>query len=171
MRRVRRLQFTPYIVALKQQFDRVVLADDNILLQRVYHSSETPKVDIHAKFNPSTMNGIMVLAALRRGSQPLSSVLVEASLYRISDSSWTETLIGSITLTPSLTGVHSGTVTQSSLGSNELSGRETYSIDVELQRHFRRYRKKLWFNHLGIYDSLNMARQMIENIDVIKVIE
>lgn len=171
MRRTRILNLKPYIVPLKQQMDRVLVLSDNILLERTYHSNPEPEMDVHARFNGSSMNGLMIMAALRRGAQTLHSVLTDARIYRISDSTWAETLIGSVSLTAGTNSIFTGSINQATLGANELSGRETYSLEVELQRHFRRFRKKVWFNHLGIYDTANMARQAIESLDVLKVDE
>lgn len=174
MRRIRHLKACDYIVNLAPKPRQILsfCGQDNITLERTWQHIESyrPIPILHAKFNGHLMNGVQIKANLTVSGRPLQSIVSSMHIYRVSDVDWTESLIGSIS-TSDLGGIHSGYVPQSTLGANELSGRETYAVDCILRRRRQIFRAKAWFNHIGCYDSLMILRRDVEYLHLAKVDE
>ena len=54
---------------------------------------------------------------------------------------------------------------------NELSGKQVYSVSVEMSRKRFKFRKKIYVNHLGCFDSIIRLRQSVEHLEIEKVDE
>lgn len=161
MRRVRHLGFSSYIVPIGQKTSQpLVHSCCNILLERTWHSDSRDafSLDVHAKFNADAMNGIQIKAQLVKGKRPFAMAFVSAKLFRVSEASWVETLVASPTLTEGM-GFLSGNVNQATLLTNELSGLEVYALEVTGIRKRKTFRKKVYFNHLGCFDSIWRLQQ------------
>ena len=113
------------------------------------------------------MNGIQIRAKLLKGGRLSSMSIVSASLFRVDEASWAETLVASPTLIEDL-GFFVGTVDQATLLTNELSGMEVYALEIVALRHRRTFKKKVYFNHLGCFDSINILRQITDELRTIK---
>ena len=155
---------SPGLVALSNQF--------NCYLERPWHQGADRPIctELHARFNSSTMNGIEILARLHKNDKTVSSMISSAKLYVLSDSGFVKTFVSNVTLTASGNNFY-GTVSQATLALNELSGRETYQIEVQFSRVRKKYKASKYFNHLGCFDSLNRLRQATELLQIVKVDE
>lgn len=125
----------------------------------------------HAKFNSDSMDGAHISARLIKGSTIKSSVVSQFKIFRVSDADWSETLVATVVPTEISFGVFASTVSQAMFGSNELSGREVYAIEVRAQRRRQNFFSKIWVNHLGCFDSLIMLRHQVEFLNISKVDE
>lgn len=174
MRRVRHLDSCDYLIHLGQKTPQIITSSNqsNVLLERTWHrqSREDYRLDLHAKFNSDTMNGIQMKAELLKGSRLSAMNIVSAKLFRVSEASWVETLVASPTLTLGL-GFFTGTVNQATLLANELSGMEVYAFEVEAIRHRRTFKKKVYFNHLGCFDSLKRLQKEVNYLQSTKLDE
>lgn len=158
MRRVRNLGICDYIIPIGRKTGQILsLSNYNILLERTWHrgSRDDYSLQVHAKFNASTMNGLQIVCQLFKGKVERSFQAIEFKLYRVAEGSWVETLITTVAPTQDSPVKASAVVTQATLGLNELSGMETYCLEVSALRKRRRFATKVWFNHLGCYDSIN----------------
>lgn len=170
MRRVRYLNNTGDVVLLKQRTNQLIIQNqDYVILERTWHRSTRLdfELDIHVKFNADLMNGIQIRAKLLKGGRLSSMSIVSASLFRVDEASWAETLVASPTLIEDL-GFFVGTVDQATLLTNELSGMEVYALEIVALRHRRTFKKKVYFNHLGCFDSINILRQITDELRTIK---
>lgn len=144
-----------------------------IHLMKDYHSIETQgiRVNLHAKFNSSGMDGFSINAFLEKNSKKISSYVGSFDVYRISDSSWSETLIGTLPASEMSPGFFSANANSVFLGSNELSGAETYLVRCTMVRRNKSYRSSVYFNHLGCFDSINRLRVFCEDLEITKADE
>ena len=104
------------------------------------------------------MNGIQIKAQLLKGAKLSAMSIVGAKLFRVNEASWVETLVASPSLIEGL-GFFTGTVSQATLSANELSGMEVYALEVTAIRKRRTFKKKVYFNHLGCFDSIWRLQQ------------
>lgn len=164
MRRIRYLSYCDYVIQLGQKTGQPVPLSQNILVERsrAMDSRRPTELGIHAKFDSYNMNGVQVLAQLSKGAKVFRSAVSYARLNIVNEQTWQESLVTAISFTADNQGVMSAYIPQSTLGLNELSGRECYSIEVGLSRRGKVYRRKVWFNHLGSYDHLLVLKRMIE---------
>jgi len=169
------MDYCEYVVLIGQKTNQIITLSNqsNVLLERTWHrSNRLPyEVFIHAKFNTSAMNGMQIMAELKRGETRLQSSIVNFVLSSVNESGWTETFIANVAATNSGDGLFTGYINQATLGLNELSGREVYSVYVEVIRKRLKLKKKIFINHLGCYDSLIRLRQNIEHLEIEKVDE
>lgn len=173
MRKVKRLNFCDYIIPLGRHRAGVMCLsnDSNILLKKTWHFEKPqPETKIQAKYNTDLSEGITVLIGLYLEVKTLSSVFISGAVFRVSDSDYTTTLIGS--LSPTLVGQeYQQQIPQSFFSTNQLSGAETYMIEVVLQRRRKKYKKRVYFNHLGCFDYINRIDRQINVKEIIKVDE
>lgn len=156
--------FCDYIVPIGQKTSQpLVQSHCNILLERTWHSQSAEQfaLNLHVKFNADSMNGVQIKAQLVKGLRPYAMTIVSAKLFRVSEASWIETLVASPTLTAGL-GFFSGTIDQSTLSANELSGMECYALEVVSVRKRKTFKKKVYFNHLGCFDSIWRIQQELQ---------
>lgn len=172
MRRIRHLEQCDYIVPVGQKINQVLTLSNqsNCYLERTWDQKRRVEPFIFASFDSSAMQGIKVIATLRRGLQDAASVVENVALYRVADGSWLETFV--FQKAPTMNGLSwSCSFSQSDLGANELSGAETYSVVVSFRRRREIYRAKCYFNHLGCFDSINRLRQEIERQQILGALE
>lgn len=174
MKRIRHLDQCDYVIPIGQRLGQVLTLSNqsNVMLERTWHqNSYLPnEVMLHAKFNASVMNGIQFIAELKKGSKTIQSVLPHFVLNVVNPANWTETFISNVVATDS-NGTHTAAINQATLGSNELSGKQVYSVSVEITRKRFKYRKKIYVNHLGCFDSLIRLRQNVELLEIEKLDE
>lgn len=173
MRRVRHLGYCDYIVPIGRKTSQpLVQSCCNVFLERTWHheSRDEHALDLHVKFNADTMNGIQIKAQLLKGAKLSAMAIVSTKLFRVSEASWVETLVASPTLSEGL-GFFSGTVNQATLSANELSGMEVYALEVTSIRKRRTFKKKVYFNHLGCFDSIWRLRQEMQYAHITKLDE
>lgn len=174
MRRVRHLGICNYIVPVGRNSSQpLALSNYNIILERTWHrqNRDDYKLQAHVKFNADAMNGIQISCFLLKGSLYKSFEATEFKIFRLAEASWSETLVTTVVPTELSPVQFTTTVNQATLGLNELSGMETYSLEVTAIRKRRRITAKFWFNHLGVFDSLWMAKREIELLNLSKLDE
>lgn len=175
MRRIRHLEQCDYIIPINQRLGGQLVAlsgHSNCYLERSgdRRSLGDFAVQIHAKFNSADIEGLNIEAGLVRNGEFFSSQINSISISRVDDGDFTNTFIGSFVPT------QSGNrwlldLTQAQLGSNELTSAETYLIEVEALRVKRKYKSFVYFNHLGVFDSIVRLRNQVQFLDIIKVDE
>lgn len=133
----------------------------NTILERPYFSREDIIPLVHAKYNSLGMSGIDVVAGLRKSLSNISCSISSARIYRVSDSLYSKTFVANALSYLSLASDNTwqGNIPPVALGSNEITGAETYYLEIEFQRARKKYRTASYFNHLGVFDSLNRLRQ------------
>lgn len=173
MRRIKHLDQCDYIVPIRQGTGQLLTLSNqsNVLLKRSWHRDAEFSLETHVKFNADQMNGVQVLASLYSRGKVASGKVDSVNLYRVSEASWNETLIGPVTMTETSNGIFEGYVSQATLGTNELSGMEVYKLSVLASRGRRKFTSIRWFNHLGCFDSLIRLRHAIESLEILKVDE
>lgn len=174
MRRIRHLEQCDYIIPIGQRTSQVLTLSGlfNCLLQRTWDNDLNPRfeLNLHAKFDSNLMNGIQFMAELTRNLNTCSSYIQHFSLYRVNESNWSETFISNVTATQS-GNRFTGYIPQSTLAANELSGFECYAVEVLCLRRRKSFKKKVWFNHLGCYDSIIRLKHSVEYLEAVKVTE
>lgn len=175
MRRIRHLDHCDYIVPIGQKTGQVLALSNqsNVLLERTWHRDSRPEFELklHAKFNVDTMNGIQIMARLHRNGILSQSLVSAFSLYKVNPANWTETFVSSVAASQASPGIFSGSIVQATLGSNEVSGGECYAVECQATRRRQKYLAKVWFNHLGCFDSLIRLRHSVELLESMKVDE
>jgi hypothetical protein len=174
MRKVFHLEAINYLSRLRMVKSHVMTLSGqyNINLFTLDRVDRGPlRLELFAKFNSSTMNGFDVIAGLRRNNASAASLVEYLRVYRISDSGWGETLLGTAPMVEIAPSVFSAFVSLSFLGANELSGAETYALEVSLVRQNAYYRQKSYFNHLGCFDSINELRKRVNYVETVKLDE
>lgn len=172
MRRIRHLEQCDYVVPIGQRLGTVLTLSNNVYLDRTWDNALAPsyKLEIAAKFNSSAMQGLTVQVSLQSAYRKASVKVSAIRLYRVSNLTYASTFINSFT--PTLSGQDWVlTLTQSQLGSNELSGAETYLVEAVAQRRIKKYRAQMYVNHLGAWDSINRLRQAMEYAQITKLDE
>lgn len=172
MRRIRHLEQCDYVIPIGQRIGTAIALSGNVYLDRSWDNALNPeyRLTLHAKFNSSAMQGLSIEASLYSLYRKASVYVSEFKVYRVSNLNFTKTLIN--TFTPTLSGQDWAiTLTQSQLGSNELSGAETYFIEAKGQRRAKKLRAQVYVNHLGCWDSINRLRQALEYAQITKLDE
>jgi hypothetical protein len=171
MRKVRHLNSSKYLNRLGGFSNQIatISGQYNITLEKVV-GKQAVEIEpfVFAKFNSETMNGMQVICFLQRGRKRISSTVQSLKLYRISDGSWNESLVGEFVPVETSPNIFTLNIF-AALGSNELSGAETYCTDVIFKRRETDYFKKVYFNHLGCFDSITRIRQNVDLLNVFKI--
>ncbi len=172
MRRIRHLEQCDYIVPIGQKINQVLSLSGqwNCYLERTWDQKHKIGPSIFASFNSGLMQGIKIRASLKRDSVDVSSKVETISVHRVADGTWAESFVSQ--KAPTLNGlVWECNFSQAELSSNELSGAETYLISVLFLRRRERYKEKVFFNHLGCFDSINRLRQEMERQKILGLLE
>lgn len=132
---------------------------------------ESIEPNLWVKFDSDTFDGIHILGYLSKNEKHIPAANCSFSISSVSnDGTWAETPI--ITVFGTLSGnVFKAIVPQSSLNPVELDGEVTLSISMSLESVGVKYNKKIYVNHLGVYDSIFRLRQDVEFLDISKVDE
>ncbi len=176
-RRVKSTTNNKYTQPLKLRMGRKLLltpgCDYNSILFTQKHRANdaaNQKVNLWAKFNTDTFDGIQMVAWLEnKDHEIVSSGSCQFKVYYLDASNnWNQTLIftGAGTLSNNK---WIAAPTQNILGSNnELDGERTLLIEATLTKWGQTYTNKIYVNHLGIYDSIVRLRNDIEFLDISK---
>jgi hypothetical protein len=151
----------------------VVQSCCNIFLERTWHRESRSDFELmaHAKFNADAMNGIQIMAKLEIAGKLSQSIVSSFKIYRVAEASWAETLVYTSTPTEASPGVYLSYITQANLSANELSGMETYAIEILATRRRRTFKKKIWVNHLGCFDSILRLKNEASFLNLTKLDE
>lgn len=123
------------------------------------------------KFDSDTFDGIHILGFLADRENEISSTNCNFVINSVSnDGVWAESLVASGA------GIPNGTrftlsVPSSSFGSLSLDSETTLSVTMTIERQGLQYKKKIFVNHLGVYESVFKLRQDVEFLDITKVDE
>ena len=173
MRKVRHLESCEYISPIGQKTGQLISLSNHYssTVEKVTRNGlrENVVLKMHAQFDSDLMNGIRIIAFMSNDKKISSCVVSNISLSKVS-TNWVETFITSVVPVQS-NGIFTAYINQSNLGLNELSGAETYLIDCRATRRNKTFRKKVYFNHLGCFDSLNRLRQGFDFLNVTKIDE
>ena len=130
-------------------------------------------VKISAQFDPDTLNNIKMTAYLY---EPKNGTVAAAGncsfrIFKVSAPSWTETLL--TTLSGSLIPNNYWYVnpTLATLPTVNFDSGDTIMIEATLVRSGVTYRDRIYFNHLGVYDSILRLRNDVEFLDITKLDE
>jgi hypothetical protein len=171
VRRIRHRSQPDYIVPIGQKLGTAVALSGraNIVLERTWSVDQADQIDpyVHVRWNVSALEGLQIVAGLKRNGDDTSAKVLSAGLYKIDQSTWQKTLVLSPTMIAS--GLQwTVAITQSQLSANELSGAETYFVTVEIMRRRRKFFVSAYFNHLGCFDSIYRLQQAANHMHVMK---
>lgn len=172
--RLKMTQNNSYVQPLKMGAGSSLVISSNkaytSMLYRIGHTKPTYSASVWAKFDSANFDGIYIMAQLlRNGSETISAGSCIFKLYRIDDTqSWNETLVSTVAGTLELNGKLTAHVPESALGGFLLDGETTYSVEVEMIRFNKKYKSKVYVNHLGVYDSIVRLRQEDEFLFITK---
>ncbi len=177
MRRVRGTINNDYVQPLKLGIsDRLVVSPNNsynsILLRNTHRPFDPNLYDLElwGKFDTNDFDGIHIHGALMRGSETRSLGSCAFDIHKVAiDSTWNETLLYQGAGSVLSDGSFGLSVTQSNLGSsNIMDGELTLAIYATAVRGTRTYKKKIYLNHLGTYDSIIRLRNKVKFLEIIK---
>lgn len=175
MRRVRHLEMNESVILVGQKTSQLMTFSNcsNVLLERTWHrqSIDDYELKIHAKFNGDSMNGLQVMAGVYKGRDLKSSFISAITLYRVALDTWVETFITTNAPSEITPGTFSLNITQATLGLDELSGLETYAVEVVANRKRKKFSQKIWVNHLGCFDSINRLQKEVNYLHSTKLDE
>lgn len=175
MRRIRHLSSSSGLIKVGQKIRQILslCGQGVIVLERTWHKQSRPiyEINAHVVFNTDSMNGLRVIMQLEDRGDLRASANAYFRLNSVSESSWSETLIDEFVPTEFSPGFFSIEIPQSQLGGNELSGLEVYSVEMFAWRKRTVFTKKLWFNHLGVFDSIWRLRRQSEASEILKLDE
>ena len=142
----------------------------NVFVKNVNPLTRRPvqniNINLWAKFNAETFDGINVLGYLEELLIPLTGGEATFTLYSVSnDSLWNENFIAQKTiLIPS----KRFTTNFSEIETGQLDGESTLAITLQIKMQNKVFNKKIYLNHLGIFDSLFRLKQEVEFLDLTK---
>jgi hypothetical protein len=179
-RRIKSTVNNKYVQPLKLKTGRKLVitpnADYNSILFTYKHRATTPRdysLVTWAKFAQDDFDGIHIKAYIEKDSIVMQGANYQFSVYLVSPTNnWAETFV--ITKPGSFLPDGSSTcyVLQSEFPSSvDLDGELTLAVVVTCKRQGRNYRKKIYVNHLGVYDSIVRLRNDVEYLDITKLDE
>jgi hypothetical protein len=124
------------------------------------------------QFNTANFNQIKLAAYLYNSSNGTISAASSCtfSVYGVSVTSWTETLLGTFTGTILPNNYYISNINLSSLNIN-LDGEGSIMVECVLTRLSETFRDRIYLNHLGIYDSVVRLRKDVDFLDLTKMDE
>ena len=180
----RRIKFTinnKYVQPLKLRAGRKLVicpnSDYNSILYTSKHRAAHPTRDytfnLWAKFAQDNFDGFHIKSYLEKDSNITPSVNYIFKVYTIStDSNWAETLVSTKAGSALPDGSFKCHITPADLPSTlDLDGEITIAIQATCSRWGKTFSKKIYVNHLGIYDSVTRLKQEIEYLDLTKLDE
>lgn len=175
MRRIRHLEQCDYIIPIRQKLGGQLVAlngQSNCYLERTgdKKTSRDFSLSIHAKFNSDSFDGLNIQAGLVRNGKFFESFIDLITISRVEDGSFDSTVV--VSVSPTKDGLRwISDVPQSLLSPNELSGAETYLIEVEAFRGSKSYKSFVYFNHMGVFDTVDRLKKKIEFLEITKLDE
>lgn len=126
--------------------------------------NKNEEILLWAKFNSNTFDGIFLNCTLFKNNKTkqISNVMFKISSVDIAGT-WLETqLLQSNSLNGKLV------VTANDLLPIELDGEITLAVEASFSIRSKKYSKKIYVNHLGIYENIFRLRQDVEFLDITK---
>lgn len=126
-----------------------------------------------AQFNTNTLNSVKIAGYLYNSSN--GTVAAGAScvfnVYRVSVTGWTETLLGTFNGVLQPNNYFLSDINILSLAPAELDGDNSIMIECVITRLTKTFRDRVYFNHLGSYESIVRLRNDVEFLDITKADE
>jgi hypothetical protein len=179
-RRIKSTINNKYVQPLKLGTGRKLVltpcVDYNSVLFTYKHRASHPRdyvLNVWAKFAQIDFDGIHIRAYVEKENDILQSANYSFSVYTVAtDSNWQETFVVSKVGLPLADGSFKCHVLSSQFPSTvDLDGELTLAIMVTCNRQNKKYRKKIYVNHLGVYDSIVRLRNDVEFLDLTKLDE
>lgn len=178
MRRVKLLYSDNTIAYVKPKAGRYPICMSNsgsIVLERPWYldTSGNKFVNMHAKYSSASMDGMDISIGVESKNVSLSCILDKVNIYRIADSGLGRSIIGEFSsyFTLSQFNTWQANIPRVLFSTNEMSGAETYYLEAKILRARKKYFVSKYFNHLGVFDSVNRLRQHQEFLAVTKMEE
>jgi hypothetical protein len=179
-RRIKSTVNNKYVQPLKLKTGRKLVitpnSDYNSIVFTTKHRATTPRdyiLNLWAKFAQVDFDGIHIKSYLDKDSDIMQAANYTFSVYLISTTdNWAETFV----ITKPGSSIGDGSVkchvTAADFPSTvDLDGELTLAIVANCTRQGRKYRKKIYVNHLGVYDSIVRLRNDVEYLDITKLDE
>lgn len=172
-RRVKMLTNNSYIQTLKVGFKKKLVLTSggyNSIVTKITQKKSEYKLQIWAKFNASTFDGLQFFAGLTKDGYSFATAgSCTFKLYSISiDDNWTETLIATIPGTALPDKRWKASVSQAVLNPVDTTGEVSFRLHVEMGRVNKTYSEIYFFNHLGIYGSFIRLSQEVDFLGITK---
>lgn len=172
-RRIRVLTHNEDIQGLKLGAQNSLLvqkSEDQAILFRYYRKPPTYAANVWAKFASDDLNGIHLMGYLQKNNDDIiHAANCTFKIYEISTTStWAETLRATVSGVAQPDGKFTADIPQATLNPTELDGEITLAIEMTLKRFNRTYKKKIYVNHLGVYDSIIRLRQAVDFLFITK---
>lgn len=131
------------------------------------------KINIAAQFNTDNFDGIKIIAYLYEDQTGNVASLgtCSFSVYLITSPNWQDTLINSFSASLLPNSYMYKELTLADLVGVDLDGSTTLMIEALGVRLGTVFRKRIYLNHLGIYDSFLRLKQEVEWLDISKLDE
>jgi hypothetical protein len=179
-RRIKATINNQYVQPLKLRTGRsLVLSPSssyNCVLFTQSHRASSPRdyqLNVWAKFAQNNFDGMHVLSYLEKGGDIVQSANYTFKIYSIStDSNWSETLVATKTGVVLPDGSFKCEVTAAEFPSGMvLDGDLTFAVEATCNRVKNKYTKKIYVNHLGVYDSIVRLRKKVDFLTITKLDE
>jgi hypothetical protein len=179
-RRIKMLTNNHYVQPFKLRTGRNIVltpgSSYNSVLFTQSHMATTPKdyqLNLWAKFAQNNFDGIHVLSYLEKTGDIVQSTNYTFKIYSIStDSNWAETLVATKPGVALPDGSFKCEVTAAEFPSPiVLDGDLTFAVEVTCNRVRNKYIKKIYVNHLGVYDSIVRLRKKVDFLTITKLDE
>lgn len=148
--------------------------EDHQILFSLARKPPVYNAHVWAKFDSTDFNGIHLMGYIIKNEKEL--IHAANCAFRVYDvvltNTWTETLLYSTTGVQQADGRFIADITQANLGITDwIDGERTFAIEIELSRFKKKFKKKVYVNHLGVYDSIIRLRQEVEYLFLTKLDE
>jgi hypothetical protein len=176
-RRVRPTVASKYVQPLKLRMHNkavVTLGVDynSILFTKNHQKGDWRKPDIvlFAKFNSTAFQGINFLASISAEDDFIFSLAsCTFKIYSVKpETNWVPVLLHTVNGTQSQKR-WTATLTQSDIGATEVDGDNVFLIEALLVKWNTTFKKRVYLNHLGIFDNLTRLKQTSDLLLVTKL--
>lgn len=150
------------------------LDEDQQIIFSLARKPPTYSAQVWAKFDSVDFDGIHLMGYIVKNDKDvIHAANCTFKVYNVDlSNTWAETLLYTTAGTQQANGSFIADITQANLGvATEIDGERTLAIEIELYRFRKRYKKKVYVNHLGVYDSIVRLRQDVEFLDITKLDE
>jgi len=166
-----------YVQPLKLGINSNLVITPNVNYNSVLFSSRherlpkilSTKVFLWAKFSSDNFDGINCLSKLLKNEKEISAENCTISVFSIeNNNTWQETLLNTkvINLQQNVFKID---FSQNELGINtELLGETTFKLECSITRLGKTFKKVIYLNHLGVYESVFKLQQDVDFLFVTK---
>lgn len=127
-----------------------------------------------AKFDSIDFNGLHLMGYIIKNDKDIiHAANCTFRIYEIATANtWAETLLYTAPGVQQVDGRFLLDVTQANLGITDwIDGERTFAVEIELSRFKKKFKKKVYVNHLGVYDSIIRLRQEVDYLFLTKLDE